>query len=1004
MKSISVRSSRPVAEVEGTALYECVDGAMPVPGPRVAIVGLMHGNEPVGGAVLNELEACIGDHLSCGSVLTVRANLRAAALNVRHLEDGVDMNRQWDADTLARLTASAEEDLCYEELRARQLAPLLLGCDLILDIHSTSRPSPACLLIRDDQRHAEMALNFGVKYIITGLHEGGILDGGMCSNTGMRAGEYSERVGFTFEAGEHTDPGNTERGWTLVQRVLGLMGMWSPRLEESNVQPEVYEVMERFRQSPAETTPYRFVGYKGGEPGSPRRGAARSLASFETIEAGEVILRRGTSGEFRAQGPFTILMPAPTAAPGTDLFYFTQRRHGGLAFGQTRTTVEAKSEATAVERMIDLLNDDDFERGCTWVSFESRRALDMCADMIGRASRMQADNPHRRILVVGRGDWAFDESERRAGQRYRQAMRRAVGERIPIERVQLFRGASLGWLDLLSTGSAAQMVAEGGRKRLLKLWLSVKQPHTVSVLVVGDIDLALKSGNLREIRVAIVIEAATVEPDGVSSRVRVARCGMFSSRPQFLASVAQLLSSLRAEHHMLMRQPNFRDDPDVQKLLGEDGAIEASTDPVLMKGLRDRLYSMQIDHWITRLRAEVPKPVSFETDEALGVWLTDLIVRTEILDTKALRDLLIRRAGSGWVADCAFLDSRVNPPLEQQMVRSSGRTRIQQPLLATDVHQDNLERWVGWKRYISGAQSIPGERGKDVDVVFKEEEIQGRVARWFRRAIELGKRSPGDVRVVLAGDGMTPTREREGHAWDVVVAHRDLVTDANVGYLRIQHTLGTNFSWMKDICGLLLSRPPGEPAAIQWEEAHGAVVNIVLLCTRVADAAPSGDVWSLEDWNIDACSVLVSDLHAPGVAYKLALFTESIGGAPPSQELTHFGRSHCEGLLRQGGIRALENASRYEFDRAIVPQLERWVRRIIGASYYEDLGAMITEDDRVNWVIGQLGISDTGLAKALVAELDSSESVEVAARRVWEGIRPWPGRLWGGSKEVPRPP
>ncbi len=49
----------------------------------MAIVGLMHGNEPVGGAVLNELEACFVYHLSCGLGLTVGGDLRAAALCVR---------------------------------------------------------------------------------------------------------------------------------------------------------------------------------------------------------------------------------------------------------------------------------------------------------------------------------------------------------------------------------------------------------------------------------------------------------------------------------------------------------------------------------------------------------------------------------------------------------------------------------------------------------------------------------------------------------------------------------------------------------------------------------------------------------------------------------------------------------------------------------------------------------------------------------------------------------
>jgi hypothetical protein len=918
------------------------------------------------------------------------------------------MNRQWDFDTLARLTASSEAELCYEELRVRQLAPLLRGCDLILDIHSTSRPSPACILIRDDQRHAAMALKLGVKYIITGLHEGAILDGGMCSNMGMRAGEYSSRVGLTFEAGEHTDPGNMARGWDVTQRVLSLMGMWDEPVEEIAVEPEVYEVMERFQQAPAGTTPYRFVGYVGSEPGSLRRGTPRSLASFEEVEAGEVIVRRGESGEVRAQGPFTILMPAPTAAPGTDLFYFTQRRHGGLSFGQAKTNAEARSEAAAVERMIDLLDDDDFERGSTWVSFESRRALDICADMIGRAIRMRPNNPHRKILVVGRGDWACDESERRAGQRYGQAMRRAIAEGIPVERVQLFRGASLGWLDLLSAGSTAQAVVQGEPERVLKLWLSVKQPHTVSVLVIGDIERALCDGNVRDIRIAIVIEAATVEPDGISTRVRVARCGMYSSRPQFLASVTQLLSSLRAEHRVLMKQPGFRDDVMIQQLIGADGAIEASTDPASMQGLRASLYRLQLEHWATRLRAEVPNPVVLHSDEALGIWLTDLMVRTEILDTQVIRELLVRPAEGCWIADCDHLDAYLRAPSgAMPNLLSNNRTRLTQPILARDVHRDNLERWVGWKRFISGAQSIPGQRGRDMDLVFREDEIQGRIARWFRRAIQLGESTPGDVRIVLAGDGMTPTRERSGNAWDVVVAHRELVTNSKVGYLRIQHTRGTNFSWMKDTCGLLLNRPPGEPAAIQWEEAHGAVVNIVLLCTRIHGSTCAADVWSLEGWNIEACSVLISDLHDPGIAYKLALFTEPINGAPPSQELIYFGRSHCEGLLRQGGIRALENAgstSRYEFDRAIVPQLERWVRRIIGASYTQDFASLQSEDERVDWVIEQLGIVDVGLAKALVDVLEGSESVEVAARRVWDGIRPWPGPLWASVNELSQPP
>ena len=88
------------------------------------------------------------------------------------------------------------------------------------------------------------------------------------------------------------------------------------------------------------------------------------------------------------------------------------------------------------------------------------------------------------------------------------------------------------------------------------------------------------------------------------------------------------------------------------------------------------------------------------------------------------------------------------------------------------------------------------------------------------------------------------------------------------------------------------------------------------------------------------------------------------------------------------------SASRLQFDKAIVPQLERWVRRIIGAGYNEDLERLTTQKDRVRWVMEQLGIVDESLATALVESMNRSDSVEEAARRVWSEIRPWPGQLW----------
>jgi hypothetical protein len=96
-----------------------------------------------------------------------------------------------------------------------------------------------------------------------------------------------------------------------------------------------------------------------------------------------MILRRGRSEVVRAEAPFTMLMPAPTTPPGTDLYYVAQPRHGGLTLGVGRSDVDARREAVAIERAFDLVADDEFERGVTWVGSDSRRLFDLCALVVG---------------------------------------------------------------------------------------------------------------------------------------------------------------------------------------------------------------------------------------------------------------------------------------------------------------------------------------------------------------------------------------------------------------------------------------------------------------------------------------------------------------------------------------------------------------------------------------------------------------------------------------------
>lgn len=1014
MDGRTVRVTRSVDGVPDTALYEAVgsNGAL-LSGTRVAVIGLMHGNEPVGAGALELVEATVRERLLSGSLLTVRANPVAAGMGLRHTPDGEDMNRLWAPHSMAIIRAKEPQDRCYEERRVLELADLILGCDAIVDLHSTSRPTEPFLLFRDDQQHATLARLMGVPHLVTGLHENAILDGGLCSNAGIAPGERGKRLGFTFEAGQHSSPTNVERAFDVVQRLLSALGMWlAPDLAPTVETGSVYEVVERFAQAGPGHTPYRFVGYRGGEPGAGRTGPPRALHSFETVQADEVLLRRGRNEVVRAQAQFTMLMPAPDAAPKTDLFYLTQARHGGLAEGVHRTDEQAGREALAIERMLDLLADDDFARGSTWVGFDSRQLLDLCASVVSRTRRLPEGSPDRRIVVVGRGDVGGDEVERRTGQRYRQAMRRAVSVGVPVERIQLLRGASLGWLDALTSHTMLDLMkqrrARGGDP--VSMRVSLNHPHTLSLLAVGDLERALETGNTRHVRVALLVEAASIAPQGDTAVVRTLRAGIVSGRPELISAALALLEALRAEHEHQVRYGSLGRDGSIRSLLLPDHALEARPDPADMWQLRAALYRLQLRLWCDGLKHHVDEPIRVPRGE-LGGWLTRTMVATGILDTQTLHDLVVRSNGTEWLIEpdeihrLQALAESPDTPIEDlpQMMTPALPPSPPQPLDAEDVDADTLERWVGWKRFVRSVQVIPDTRGKDLDLAFTDSAIRMRMARWFDHARTQAARHPGDVLVVVAGDGLNPARDQVG-AWELLTAHKALLRDPRVQYLRVQHAAGTHLSWLKDFVAELSSRPPGgAPVSLAWEVEHGSSLNVVLVATRHQGDAIEPRPWSLDGWSIERCGVVLSDLAGGGTVRKVVgLFTARLHGGQVNSELLHFGREHCEGLLKQEGwrIRGVYGPPAVAaFDACLVDQIAGWIERVRG---WKGVSRSVPEpiDERARWVSARLGLVDERLSRALAVEMYRDTAVRTAAQDLWRSVPAWPGVLASGMQRV----
>jgi hypothetical protein len=98
---------------------------------KILVLGGMHGNEPLGPAVVNLLR-----HRDIPNVDTALANEEAFARNCRFVEQ--DLNRSFPGDAASRL---------YETRRAAELLALCKQYDLVLDFHNTLCPDNDCTFV-----------------------------------------------------------------------------------------------------------------------------------------------------------------------------------------------------------------------------------------------------------------------------------------------------------------------------------------------------------------------------------------------------------------------------------------------------------------------------------------------------------------------------------------------------------------------------------------------------------------------------------------------------------------------------------------------------------------------------------------------------------------------------------------------------------------------------------------------------------------------------------------
>jgi L,D-peptidoglycan transpeptidase YkuD (ErfK/YbiS/YcfS/YnhG family)/predicted deacylase len=289
------------------------------PGPKLIVVGAVHGNEICGPkAILRAIHDCRMGRLSIrrGEVTFLPvANMKAYRQRTR--EGDRNLNRDLRDKTIPE---------SYEDRIGNRLCPLLREHDVLLDIHSFRGEGEPFVFagpldntgpiepFRHARAEGELAARLGTSVVIHGWldvygrfleererlgHSNNAKSEGVGTTEYMR---FSGGYGVTLECGSHDDPEAAEVGYSAIVRALAHLGMIdAPR-------PDVTaETVIRVADV--------FVCEAAGDR------LAEAWKTGDRVVAGQIIVRRAGGEVLKAPQDGFIIFPNHAAKPGDGLCY-----------------------------------------------------------------------------------------------------------------------------------------------------------------------------------------------------------------------------------------------------------------------------------------------------------------------------------------------------------------------------------------------------------------------------------------------------------------------------------------------------------------------------------------------------------------------------------------------------------------------------------------------------------------------------------------------------------
>ncbi|MDC1311919.1 succinylglutamate desuccinylase/aspartoacylase family protein [Burkholderiales bacterium] len=289
------------------------------PGPKLIILGAVHGNETCGTKALQRLNREIdsGEVIINKGTLTILpiTNPLAHKLQRRHGDRNLNRNMSRTNDP---------QD--FEDRVCNVLCPLLEQHDVLLDLHSFQAPGIPFALIgasnnsgelepiaRAEQEEA-MAMSLGVNRFVEGwldTYAQGVqdrkargvearVDYGVGTTETMRRGGG---IAVTLECGQHDDETAPETAYKAIRNTLAYLEMTPEGKPLQTHQPEVirlYRVIDRLHPDDA------FI---------------KKWLSFEKIEQGTLIAHRHDGTELISDRDGWIVFPNNNAQVNQEWFY-----------------------------------------------------------------------------------------------------------------------------------------------------------------------------------------------------------------------------------------------------------------------------------------------------------------------------------------------------------------------------------------------------------------------------------------------------------------------------------------------------------------------------------------------------------------------------------------------------------------------------------------------------------------------------------------------------------